>query len=260
MITGRRITPAHSLTSTFGTVQVEHGSRRVSLVGVSAHPTGAWTTQAARNLMMDLANRATTVKFLLRDRDSRFTTAFDGVFTADAIRILTSPPLAPRANVICERLIGTLRRGFVRQAPDRQRTPLTPNPHGLPAPFQCSAATPRTGTTRTGPDRNPTPRRDQPSQPSSPSQNDPRRAHQRVSDRSMTQPGTRKPQVTATIQYSSPSGSSSALHGPKALVLLVVGVWPQRAGCAAGGVDDAAAPMRGFQLGGLPTVQVALGK
>jgi putative transposase len=77
---------------------------------VSAHPTGAWITQAARNLLMDLADRVTAIKVLLRDRDSRFTTAFDGVFGADGIRILLSPPGAPRANAICERMIGTLRR------------------------------------------------------------------------------------------------------------------------------------------------------
>jgi putative transposase len=59
---------------------------------------------------MDLAGRVTTLKFVLRDRDSRFTRAFDAVFTADDIRILASPPAAPRANAICERLIGTLRR------------------------------------------------------------------------------------------------------------------------------------------------------
>jgi transposase InsO family protein len=94
----------------YALIAVEHGSRRAHLAGVSAHPTGAWTTQAARNLMMDLSDRATTIKFLLRDRDSRFTTAFDAVFTTDGIRILTSPPQAPRANAICERMIGTLRR------------------------------------------------------------------------------------------------------------------------------------------------------
>jgi hypothetical protein len=59
---------------------------------VSAHPTGAWTTQAARNLLMDLADRVSTVKFVLRDRDSRFCRAFDAVFAADGIQILTSPP------------------------------------------------------------------------------------------------------------------------------------------------------------------------
>jgi putative transposase len=59
---------------------------------------------------MDLADHATTITFLLRDRDSRFTTAFDAVFAADGIRILTSPPRAPRANAICQRMTGTLRR------------------------------------------------------------------------------------------------------------------------------------------------------
>ena len=94
----------------YALIAVEHSSRRAHLIRVSAHPTGAWTTQAARNLLMDLGDRATTLKFLLRDRDSRFTRGFDAVFAADGIRILTSPPQAPRANVICERMVGTLRR------------------------------------------------------------------------------------------------------------------------------------------------------
>jgi transposase InsO family protein len=94
----------------YALITVEHGSRRAHLVGVSAHPTGEWTTQAARNLLMDLGDRASSIKFLLRDRDSRFTRAFDAVFATDNIRILTSPPRAPRANAICERMIGTLRR------------------------------------------------------------------------------------------------------------------------------------------------------
>jgi hypothetical protein len=94
----------------YALIAVEHGSRRAHLVGVNAHPTGAWTTQAARNLLMDFTDRATTIKFLLQDRDCRFTKAFDAFFAADSIWVLTSPPGAPRANAICERLIGTLRR------------------------------------------------------------------------------------------------------------------------------------------------------
>jgi transposase InsO family protein len=94
----------------YALIAIEHGSRRAHLVGVSAHPTGEWTTQAARTLMMDLGDRVTSLKFLLRDRDSRFTRAFDAVFAAEGIRILTSPPQAPWANAICERMIGTLRR------------------------------------------------------------------------------------------------------------------------------------------------------
>jgi putative transposase len=94
----------------YALIAVEHGSRRAHLAGVTAHPTGAWATQAARNLLMDLGDRVTTMKFLLRDRDSRFTGSFDAVVTADGIQILISPPGAPRANGICERMIGTLRR------------------------------------------------------------------------------------------------------------------------------------------------------
>jgi putative transposase len=72
----------------YALIAVEHGARRIFLVAVSAHPNGAWTTQAARNLLMDLGDRATNLKFLIRDRDSRFTRGFAAVFAADGIRIL----------------------------------------------------------------------------------------------------------------------------------------------------------------------------
>jgi putative transposase len=89
---------------------IEHGTRRVHLAGITANPDGAWTAQAARNFLMDLGARVTLVKFLIRDRAGQFTSSFDAVFTAAGIRILASPPQAPRANAICERMIGTLRR------------------------------------------------------------------------------------------------------------------------------------------------------
>ena len=74
------------------------------------HPDGARATQAARNFLMDLGQRAASVKFLIRDRAGQFTDSFDAVFTAADVRILPSPPQAPGANAICERMIGTLRR------------------------------------------------------------------------------------------------------------------------------------------------------
>ena len=94
----------------YALIVIEHGTRRAHLAGISAHPDGSWTTQAARNFLMDLNQRATSIKFLIRDRAGQFTDGFDAVFTADSIRILASPPQAPRANAVCERMIGTLRR------------------------------------------------------------------------------------------------------------------------------------------------------
>jgi putative transposase len=103
----------------YALIAVEHGSRRAHLLGVTAHPTGAWTTQAARNLLMDLTDRATSITFLLRDHDSRFTRAFDAVFAADGIQILTSPPGAPRANASCERMIASAASRTARPGPGR---------------------------------------------------------------------------------------------------------------------------------------------
>jgi len=94
----------------YALIVIEHGTRRAYLAGITANPDGAWTTQAARNFLMDLGARATSVRFLIRDRAGQFTGSFDTVFTADGIRVLASPPQAPRANAICERIIGTLRR------------------------------------------------------------------------------------------------------------------------------------------------------
>jgi transposase InsO family protein len=94
----------------YALVVIEHRTRRAHLAGVTANPDDAWTTQAARNLLMDLGRRTASVKFLIRDRAGQFTGSFDAVFTAEGVRILASPPQAPRANAICERVIGTLRR------------------------------------------------------------------------------------------------------------------------------------------------------
>jgi putative transposase len=89
---------------------IEHGTRRVHLAGITAHPTGAWATQQARNLLMNLEGRADSFKFLIRDRDAKVTAPFDDVFTAIGVRIITSPIRAPRANAIAERWIASVRR------------------------------------------------------------------------------------------------------------------------------------------------------
>ena len=86
---------------------ITHGNRRVWFAGCTANPTGAWVTQQARNLGLDFSDQG--VRFLIRDRDSKYSGPFDEVFRSEGIRIVKTPVRAPKANAIAERFVRTVR-------------------------------------------------------------------------------------------------------------------------------------------------------
>jgi transposase InsO family protein len=88
---------------------IELGSRRVHMAGCTTSPTAAWVTQQARQLTWTLADRDARFRFLIRDRDSKFTTSFDAVFRAQGIEIARTPFRTPQTNGIAERFVRTVR-------------------------------------------------------------------------------------------------------------------------------------------------------
>ena len=86
------------------------GTRRIRILGVTLHPTGQWTAQQARNLLMDLGEQADRAKFMIRDRGSNFTAAFDAVLADAGIRTVPCSIQTPRMNAITQRWIGGCRR------------------------------------------------------------------------------------------------------------------------------------------------------
>ena len=125
-------------------VVVEHDRRRVHIAGITAHPTGAWVTQQARNLFMDLGERAERFRFLIRDRDSKFTAAFDAVFTGADLRIILTPIRAPRANAICGTVHRDIATGMPRPPADHRTPPPQAGAAGVHRALQHAPSTPIT--------------------------------------------------------------------------------------------------------------------
>jgi putative transposase len=94
----------------YALVFIELATRQVYLAGITANPTGEWATQQARNIVETFVDRAEPIRFLIHDRDSKFTAAFDEVFRFEGIRTIRTPVRAPRANAFIERWVGTVRR------------------------------------------------------------------------------------------------------------------------------------------------------
>lgn len=89
---------------------IELGSRRVYLAGCTERPRGSWVAQQARQLAWSLTERATPLRFLIRDRDSKYTVVFDQVFRSEGVEVIRTPVRAPQANAYAERFVGTARR------------------------------------------------------------------------------------------------------------------------------------------------------
>jgi len=163
----------------YALIVIEHGTRQAHLAGITAHPDGAWTTQAARNLLMDLGQRMATVKFLIRDRAGQFTGSFDAVFTAAGTTILASPPQAPS-----ERHLRTDHRhpapGTPRPAADRQRAAPAPDTDRVPDALQHGQAAPLPQPADPSSSSDPPARTGQPRRAPDPPETDPRRPHPRV--------------------------------------------------------------------------------
>jgi hypothetical protein len=94
---------------------IELGTRRVRLAGITTNPDGPWVAQQSRNLLMQLDDEGARPRFLIRDRDSKFTREFDEVFRSEGIRVLKAPVRAPKARAHAERWVGSVRR----ECPDR---------------------------------------------------------------------------------------------------------------------------------------------
>ena len=114
---------------------IELGSRRVHFAGCTVNPNGPWVSQQARQFAWTLQERRPPFRFLIRERDSKFTRDFEAVFASEGIEIIKTPVRAP-ANAFAERFVRTARRRMPRLAPDHQPAPSRARPPPFRRPLQ----------------------------------------------------------------------------------------------------------------------------
>ncbi|MFD0059503.1 hypothetical protein [Streptomyces sp. NPDC056690] len=127
----------------YALVMLEHGSRRAHLLGVTANPTGPWTTQAARNFLMVTGMNIAGIEFLIRDHGGQFTDAFDAACVDVGLRVLKSPP-RPRRRTRTAKGSSAPCAASPRPGTHPRRTAPAPNPHQVPGALQRAPASPRT--------------------------------------------------------------------------------------------------------------------
>jgi hypothetical protein len=164
---------------------IQLDTRRVHLAGVTANPTGAWVAQQARNLAVTLDEEATAGRFLLRDRDSKFTRAFDDRWRAVGTEVIRTPIQAPNANAIAERWVGTVRRECLDHLLDHRPPPPPSRPPPLRPALQPPSPPPQPRPVGARAVSAPSHRRTA-SRQADPPPRSPRRPDPRIRTRSMT--------------------------------------------------------------------------
>jgi hypothetical protein len=127
------------------------GSRRIEYVACTSNPDGTWMLQQARNLRMALDDSGREPRFLIHDRDAKFTHAFDAIFRAEGVRVIRTPVRAPNANAHMERWVGSVRRECLDRLLIFNRRQTRAHPERLCPPLQRAEATPRTRSSLTRP-------------------------------------------------------------------------------------------------------------
>jgi len=127
---------------------IEHTTRRIRILGAAAHPTAGWVVQLGRNLVMDLEDAGGRARFLIRDRDSKFTHAFDAVLADAGLEVVKSGVRMPRMNSIMERWIQTCRRELLDRTLHMGPAPSAPRPARVRVVLQLASAAPGPGSSR----------------------------------------------------------------------------------------------------------------